>query len=197
MRTIHVEKILETIATKYEPFSQEVDFQYRFADEILEQYPGSHVFLECLPYPSASSVRVDICVIYGDKRYLFELKYKVRNQAVDLSCYDYVKDIRKIEKLNGMSKDFSGFAIFLTNRSIFWRGSDNTTSNYYPFQLKDGNELKGTLDWQGNREKKGEGRQDPIQLDGRYRLKWTDYCKAPIQRCKKGNQKLRYLIVSI
>ena len=59
-------------------------------------------------------------------------------------------------------------------------------SLYYSFQLKDGKELKGTLDWQANREKKGKGRQGPITLNGCYRLHWRDYCESSMVGCHEG-----------
>lgn len=151
-----MEEILEEINKDGVVFSKEIQFQFAFAEKLKEKYKESKVeiILENLSYitngKNKEKIYSDIVVKLNDYYYPIELKFKTADKtvvyhngekafytfnqgAVESGCYDFIKDIKRIETLFetdsknikytslGNSPQFKrGFVILLTNYDKYY-----------------------------------------------------------------------------
>jgi hypothetical protein len=202
-------EILEDFGSKGIIFRNERGFQYKLAREIEKRHPKCVLFLEGRPLREARDLNYDICVSNKEIEYYIELKYKtaellvsdfvLKNQvAQDVSCYDFIYDVWKLEQVV-MTGNAVGYAILLTNDSLYWRGPQSDEAAYYPFRLGENRkriEKKERLSWLKNKEKKGPSRQADIILERNCILEWSDYCEFDGSLTSKNNQ-FRYLLVEV
>ena len=207
---------MKELAEKRELFFSEADFQFSLAWHIKEKHEEYEVFLE---YPfnickkdkkgnyNKNTIYLDIVLKNNDKFIPIELKYKTKElhygkynlknqEAKDLGCYDYLKDIQRIEYFKESNKDSfdSGYAILLTN-DMGYTKKPNSNAGYKEFSLSDGEIKFGNLDWSETiSEGTKKGREEPIKLNNQYHLNWNSY--SNIKEVEK-NSVFKYLLVKI
>lgn len=191
-------------------FHSEADFQLALGWYLHETVPDSQVRLEFKPFES-ENMYLDIWLqttlgIAIELKYLTrELKveregelFALRNQsAQDIRRYDFIMDIRRLERVvnhSGLAE--VGFVVLLTNDPSYWgspqRGWENRTDG--AFRIHEGRVIKGEMEW-SERASEGtkKGREESISLRGSYELNWRDY--STFNEEKYG--KFRYLLVEV
>lgn len=173
-------------------FTSEADLQLELAWIIKQKHPDSIVRLEYCPEFN-SNMHIDILVILNNKWIPIELKYKTGeihytdkngckynlklHSAHDYGCYDYIKDISRIESIrdNKPDKFEKGYTIFITNDDIYINGP-RKNSSYTPFSLQQNRKINSNekLNWLGNKAV-DEKHKAPIILKDTYYINWQEY----------------------
>jgi len=199
-------------------FHHEADLQHALAWYLHQQYPNARLRLERRfageEFPgSTDDVYLDIWLELNDATIPIELKYKTaklsgdwedesfnlrRHSAQDVSRYDFINDIARIETVMDAEECEYGIVLLLTNDHLYWQPPTRNNVVDYEFRLTNGKVLEDELSWN---EDVGEGtvgkkREDPIILDGAYELDWRDY-EYSIPSNSKGNDEFRYLLVEV
>jgi hypothetical protein len=203
-------RVLISLSEKRPIFHSEADFQHSLAWELREHYPGCQIRLETKVHGAGTKVYLDILCEYQGRKYAIELKYKtlafdcfvngeqfyLSNQgAQDTGRYDVLKDIQRLEEmvLRGVADE--GTLIFLTNDKSYYiePGKEMKTVDQ-DFRIHHGKTVNGQLRW-GEQTGKGtmKNREEPIQLEGSYRMNWQSY--SNINNTSKGE--LRYLLIPV
>lgn len=202
---------LRALQVKRKVFHSEADFQHALAWEMQWRCDSWRVRLEtAISLQDDPTRRIHLDLIVRDPRdgtsVAVELKYPTAKLEVeydreeyqltsqgarDLTGYDVLKDIRRIEQLVSEGKATSGIAILLTNDPLYWQEPNHRRqTNADAFRLHQGRTIAGSRDWRlgtgdGTR---GQDRKDPIELQGSYFLDWKDYSQLD------GNRgRFRYL----
>jgi hypothetical protein len=202
---------IETLSHKRKVFHSEADFQFALAWEIHEQNPDSQVRLEYSPAGITPVVHIDICVLLNNEVIPIELKYLKKklkfqendeqfdlrdNGAQDISRYDFLKDVQRIEHfrqtLPGIKQ---GYVILLTNDPVYWKtGNNNNNTIDSSFRIEEGKFITGKLAWS---EHAGpgtmKGREKPIEIEGCYPVQWHDF--SFVNSSSAGT--FRYLIIDV
>jgi len=190
---IDIGDILRTLAQQRPLFHSEADFQHAFAWEIHRRLPDASVRLEFPFQVGGKSAHLDIWIAQRDTALAIELKYKTRKFSVefasekfnllnqsaqDVGRYDFLKDIQRLEQIVADRPGTVGYAILLTNESLYWRPQKDSSQQDTAFRLHQGRVVYGQLKWQ---ETAGlgstEGRTNPITLRSEYSLNWEDYSR--------------------
>lgn len=174
-------------------YHSETDFQFTMAWYIQQIYKNAKVRLEYSYKDNNRHLYLDIYVSLSGKVYGIELKYKTKcaqicckhetfelaeHGAVGNALYDYWKDVQRLEYLIQKKVIHHGYAIFLTNESAYWE-EPKRAANYDSFRIQNNREIKGILNWSGNRTPKGatEKRNSPIKVINNYTISWKEYSK--------------------
>lgn len=199
-------------------FHQKADFQHELAWQLHQSHPESRVRLERrvtnndLP-GSTGDACVDVWVDGAEATVPIELKYKPhkfegrwgveqfelrRHSAQDVSRFDFIDDIARLESLVAASPIDYGVAILLTNDHLYWEPPTRDDVVDAEFRIHDGRTLEGTLSWA---DEVGAGtvtqkRDRPIELSDTYELKWQDY-EYDIPSDPKLHTEFRYLLVRV
>lgn len=185
-------------------FHSEADFQHALAWCMHKSIPGCRVRLECRPFPH-EAMYLDIWL--PEIGVALELKYRTRQLSLhckgesfelcdqrsqDSGCYDYLKDIQRLEKLRSLPNARAGFAILLTNDPWYWKHPSRQSTNDAAFRLHEGRTITGEMAW-SERASAGtkKGHEAPIRLSGTYELNWQEYSSTGNGR----NQRFRYLLI--
>ena len=199
---------MRTLASKRPVFHSEADFQHALAMQIAGAEPGVQIRLEYRPF-SHERIYLDLWVSEGSRKLAIELKYKTRaasidwlgerfdlaNQgAQDLGAYDVWKDVQRVESVCAQREDVDGYVIFLSNDTTYWSEPASDVTVGSAFRLHEGRVAGGGLFWASHA---GEGtmknRENPVVLNGTYRIAWHDY-----SRLGSGPElTLRYTIIPI
>jgi hypothetical protein len=193
--SVDLDAVLDDLARLRPVFHSEADFQLALAWHIQQRDPAILVRLETRP---ADGVHLDLALTRPDlgQTTAIELKYLTRlwsgdvgaehyalknHGAQDIRAYDVVKDIARVEKFIADQPGADGVVIVLANDSSYWRPAKaNDTSNAASFRISEGVVLSGTRVWGPNT---GAGtmkaRESPLNLTGRYELRWSDYSILP------------------
>lgn len=156
-------------------------------------------------YDWNSEIRLDIVVIKDNEFLPVEIKYKtkrishpiifkrfdknvqdvniLKNQsAQDLGCYDFWKDVRRIEiiKKNYQDNVKGGIALFLTNDNYYWNGNIKESTACYNFRLS---EMNQTLKKKWTNDVSIKVKHPNFNLDKSYKSEWID--KKIFQDCPK------------
>jgi hypothetical protein len=198
---------MSALSARRNAFWSEADFQFELAQELLTMFPSTQIRLE-RPFGIVTSRQnryyVDIVVVEPNgASHLVELKYKTvattitdingekiilqNHSAHDFGCYDYLKDISRIEQLKQKNNNLkNGFAIMLTNDSSYY--TPKIGAAYDMFRIYQGATKSGKLNWLPTR--KGTllayGNRHNFSLSGSYTMNWLSY-----------NNNFRYLITEI
>jgi len=188
--------ILETLRGKRPVFHSEADFQFALAWEIQLAYRQAELRLE---YPPAHDPgkRIDIFVRMDGCAYPIELKYAQKKLEVtyagedyclknhgaqDLTAYDFVKDICRVEEFAGQLPGFQcGYVIWLTNDPYLWREPTTPAAGYAQFSVHSGAVKQGCMAWgesMGIGTTKGRG---PLALRGSYPIIWNKYSNFDVR----------------
>ncbi len=214
---IDLHKILERLSNERPIFHSEADFQHALAWKIHKEVPNVSIRLE-RPFRGVRDDKgnskpwyIDIFCFEGKEKLAIELKYKTKalevthkgerfiltNQsAQDVSRYDFIKDIVRLERLYTSGEIDKGFALFLTNDELYWKEPRwrYKRTNDYEFRIHEGRFLSGTLKWAkstGQGTKKG--REDPLKIGYSYRFHWRTYSQLPLGKYRE----FKYLLVKV
>ena len=201
-------RTLRQLATQRPIFHSERDLQHALAWEIQRQHPEARLRLEPRP---RRGIHLDLLVCLGERRTAVELKYLAaaflgtcddeaydlpNRGAQDISRYDVVKDIVRIEALLADGYVDDGYVVALTNDGSYWRPNRRTDTVDNAFRVHDGRRLHGTLAWSplaGNGTTRG--RETPLALAGRYDCRWQDYSR--ISNTNGQLVEFRYLLLGV
>lgn len=153
--------------------------------------------------------KVDIWAEKNGEHLAIEVRYKtallqtiyegteihLKNQAAhDISRYDFIRDLSKLEKIVEAIPDVKGFALLLTNDRVYWQPPRKHDSVDKDFHLYDGRILTGICKW-GDLASPGTtlGREEPIHLTRTYQLKWQPYLQLGMQK----NQRFEALLIEV
>jgi hypothetical protein len=185
---------MSVLAEERPIFHSEADFQHALAWALHRQYPSGSVRLEYKPFPG-ERFYLDMWVRVGDEACAFELKYPTRGidvsvaserfvlkdqAAQDITRYDFVKDLVRLERVVETGLATSAVAILLTNDSAYWKESLRPSSVDAAFRIAEGRTLTGTLTWASHAGLGTmRGRETPLDLIGSHLIRWTDYSAFP------------------
>ena len=200
-----MEGVLKELAKKRPIFHSEADFQHSLAVELREKFKDNEDYGIRLELPQnigESYGHVDIVIIKNAVPKVFiELKYKTEKctiqhecewfklkkaNAPDSGCYQFVKDIARIEELT-KSNQCEGFAIFLTNSMSYLkngRGTQYENFSFFKNELCSGR-LHGII-----KTRKGADPNKYVDIKGNYKFNWKEYSQIP-------NESFKYLLIYI
>ncbi len=114
--------------------------------------------------------------------------------AQDISRYDFIKDISRLEECIDKLPNAIGYAIFLTNDPSYWKNLPRKTDTQDKnFRIHEGRVIQGTLNWKESTSKGTmKGREEPITLKRSYKLNWRDYSNLGVK-----NGIFKYLLVKV
>lgn len=180
-----------TIKEKYQKEIKKIFLEYPFEDNnIKENKEHKHLDIlivfkngNCIPielkykttYPKAYNKKGG--KIYKDNE--FAIKFKVKDQqAKNYGCYNYIKDIKRIELFKKKNNNFKeGYAIMLTNDERYSKKIKNYDENKYDyskFSIHEGRKgISGELNWKNPKSK-----YPSIKLTGKYDIEWDHYQKV-------------------
>lgn len=101
--------------------------------------------------------------------------------AQDISGYDVVKDICRVEQFTDQRQGWNGAVICLSNDPYYWRPQTHErATNADAFRLTDGTVLRGVRAW-GRLTGAGTkaGRERHLHLRRAYGLSWDPYSLMP------------------
>ena len=168
-----LQDIIKGFADDGKVFSNESQFQFELAWAIAKKSNCFKVNFEYLFELSESKKKayIDLTIENENKKvYAIELKYKTPDKecvykcnnkkthtfaqgAEDCGCYDYLKDVERLEALVNKEKDVEkGFAIILTNSSKYYvHPKPNHTYYWENFFLKNEKTIERKLYWKDPR----------------------------------------------
>lgn len=206
---LDIAEILIALAAQRPIFHSEADFQHAFAWEIHRRLPNASIRLEFPVRPLNKQLFLDVWVAQGDAIFAVELKYKTRalsvyigdeqfalkdQSAQDIGRYDFIKDIQRLEQIVAGRKNVVGYAILLTNDSAYWKPPRDRLTVDASFRLHQGRTLRGTLSWSAAAsEGTTRSREQPLRLDGTYRVPWESYSQPSNKSCGS----FRYLAIKV
>ncbi len=188
---LSIPEVMKALGTQRPIFHSEADFQHAFAWEIQRRLPNASIRLERPVSPKNRQLHLDVLITLETKLFAIELKYKKRDlecqvggeqfvlrgdSAEDCGRYDFIKDIERLEQIVWSEDNATGYAILLTNDSLYWTRARDADPIDRAFRLHDGSMLNGTLSWSA---RAGKGttasRERPLNLQGSYKPQWEDY----------------------
>jgi hypothetical protein len=211
-------ELMQKLSRERPIFHSEADFQHALAWQMHVESSESRIRLE-YPLDHEKSGHLDVLLVDGNRELAFELKYKKRNflavvqqeiyslrtdSAEDIGRYDYLKDAQRLEEFVSSRPNASGYAILLTNDSLYWRPSPRQTASD-AFRVTQGRRITGTLTWSATAGQGTiRGRESPITLRGTYYCSWKDYSEfGPTDYVIGGDRisvpgtKFRYLLFEV
>jgi hypothetical protein len=209
---IDLNGILGTLCNTRPIFHSEADFQHALAWQIHQQCPTACIRLE-YPFSPSEPDHLDIFAFGSDCSLAIELKYKTRrlfatidgeifrlkdHSAQDCGRYDFVSDIERLEQFVSSHPECIGYAILLTNDSLYWDPPRSVVTVDASFRVHEGRLLHGTLGW-GEMASKGttKSRERAIAIKGTYNLSWRDYREVKPSTYVRGYRRFRYLMVMV
>jgi len=104
-------------------------------------------------------------------------QYRLKDQsAQDISRYDFLKDVQRLEQVVAVHPNSIGYAVLLTNDSAYWKKPVNHSTVDADFRLYDGRVVEGVLAWGVNAsDGTKKDREQSLELQGKYQLRWSDY----------------------
>ena len=113
----------------------------------------------------------------GSPRSVYVLK---EQGAKDQGCYNYLKDIMRIEEFRDKADKFiEGYTIKITGEMSYLRPPIKVNCTYAEFSIDDGSIKTGCMNWSTNTGKGTmRGMEAPIVLTGMYPINWKEYSKV-------------------
>ena len=205
--TLDLRSILSRLAQSRPVFHSEADFQHALAWECRQSAPDVPVRLEYRLPLDGPRTYADLWLRDPDGPTYVELKYWTRrldvevdgerfgltNQAAqDLSRYDFIRDLERVEGAVHAELARLGYVIALTNDSGYWSPPRPGTVDA-AFRLHDGRKLHGEFGWAPHAGAGTmRGRERPLAVTGRYTCRWETYSQLGIE----GGE-FRYLFVRV
>jgi len=190
-------------------YHSEDHLKMALAAELSKMYGEKRVRLEWMPN---SKMKVDIGVRREDVTIPIELKYKTdsttveddtfdetftlsRQGAHDRAHYRFFEDVRRVEKIVSQQGRY-GYVVLLTNDSNYWT-EPSQSALYDEFRIHEGVTRVGNLNWSEIKPwMVSSGHDDSIDLNGKYRIEWTDFDYRDDISFSK-NERFRYLVLRI
>ena len=161
---LDIETIMRALARDRPLFHSEADFQHALAWRMHEAMPDSGIRLEYKPpgkriYLDLWLERIGVAIElkYRTRKPALKRKlalehngeaFELRNQSAnDISRYDFMKDIQRLESLSGIPRAKAGFAIFLTNDHLYWNEPARRDTVDASFHMNEGRQLRGEMAW--------------------------------------------------
>ncbi len=132
---LEISEVLSSLAKQRPVFHSEADFQHAFAWEIHQRLPSDALVRLELPVQVRQQfLHIDVWVVYQNATLSVELKYKTRRLTVhigneqyrlkdqsaqDISRYDFLKDVQRLEQVVAVHPNSIGYAVLLTNDSAY------------------------------------------------------------------------------
>jgi hypothetical protein len=199
---IEIDLVMQELGASSPVFTSEWDFQKKLVKAVERRLPDARFECPC----RFERIRIDLGIYLGGSTAVIELKYKTRKFDVILdgkhfalkntsvrpeARYDFVKDIKRLERYVRCEAGSVGWAIILTNDHLLWElGSGGISEE---FCIADGLRMSGTCKWKdGCAAGRHHPRQDNLNLAGTYNLRWAEYSDLP-GKCGR----FRYLAVKI
>ena len=230
LQTADVERVLAELSRERPVFHSEADFQLALAFKMQRMYPQLAIRMDRTEIIDNKKLRIDVVAHQNGQTTLMELKYltcalriqvrfaeeeyeayNIQNHAAQPPYrYKFLKDIRRLELLveRYMLKghDAAGYAILLTNDSMYWKEPSRDEVIDYAFRLHEGRTIAGgeVLQWdkRASADTKA-NREQPIVLHWSYTLQWRDYSELtpplakPVVGRRINHGKFRYLLVRV
>ncbi len=206
---IDITRVLRELAVKRPVFHSEADFQHALAWEIHQRWPECSMRLEFKPPHLENPIYLDIWADGGDKVLALELKYKTRRTQLQargenfdllhhgahpLGRYDFLKDVVRLEMVTESRSDICGYAILLTNDSMYWTAPKGIPANDASFRVHEGRLVRGKLAWgEGYAPSTIRNRESSLDIRGSYPSVWQEY--SEVSGSALG--RFRYLLVNV
>ena len=190
---LNIHDLMHRLSLQRPIFHSEADFQFSLAWLIKETYPDCEIRLEFVPEFNPN-LHLDILVILEGKWIPIELKYTTKkciknideelyilkeHGAKDQGCYNYLKDIMRIEEFRAKSNKFiEGYTIKITSEISYLKPPIKEMCTYASFSIHEGSVKTGNMEWSINTgvgTKKG--LENPIVLTDIYPIHWKMYSK--------------------
>ena len=206
---INLRDTLALLAAERPVFHSEADFQHALAWLIHERNPAARIRLE---YRLSEQERecLDLWVQDDECALAMELKYPTRlltaeyageqfwlknHSARDITRYDFIKDICRLERSVLARPGVTGYAVLLTNDSGYWTLPAHTETIDAAFRLHEAAQLSGTLAWAAHTGAGTmDGREAALELRGSYEMSWHDYSTVG---SNPNEGRFRYLLVRV
>ncbi|GGA80215.1 hypothetical protein [Ornithinibacillus halotolerans] len=178
--------------------------QFDFRDKLASELRTSGYSVEINKWFEED--RVALFASKGNEKIAIELRYKTAllrtiykdnriylsdQRAQDVSRYDYLRDLSKMEEVVKQNPEVKGFTILLTNDHLYWSPPKKENPVDEAFRIHDGATISGTLTW---REEASFGttlgREEPITFSNTYQMKWQPYVELGDDK----NEEFRVLI---
>lgn len=189
---IDIKKIFESLGEYKKFFKSEKDLKLSLIYEIKKIYPNVSATPEYSKYKLGRK-NIDVVIEIGGKIIPIELRYKTdcctiddngqiknlkRHGAYLQGRYDFIKDIKNIEKCKKNIPNFLiGYAIMITNDKNYYQEVKNLKdTNDRDFRIDEGKFLQGTLNWkQDTSPGTMKNRTKPLILSSKYTIRWKNY----------------------
>lgn len=114
--------------------------------------------------------------------------------AQDISRYDYISDLQKLERVTKQRQGVKGYAILITNDHLYWEHPRKQNTVDEAFHIHDRHVVTGVCSW---KEEASPGttsaRENPIRFTNSYVMKWKPYLTLGT----KKNEQFQALVVEI
>lgn len=153
--------------------------------------------------------KVDIWAERGSERIIIEVRYKTallqtihNNQhvhlkkqlAYDISRYDFISDLGKVESIVRSHPGLKGYALLITNDRKYWLPPMHSGTVDEEFLVHEGRLVAGQCAWKEEAsEGTTHGREDAVRLQGEYPLHWQPYLTLGPDK----NQQFQSLLVEV
>ncbi len=212
MTKIDVEASLLKLKKDRPIFHSEADFQHALAWQIHKDNPNARVRLEVPSERKDKREHIDIVIGNQKEICAIELKYKKTridiwhnsekidlrpDQAQDISRYDFIKDLVRLEQYVSKKSGHLGYAIMLTNDHLYEQ-KESKGKNSKDFFLYEKRILKKNTPMKWNKDTSPgtlKGRENSLTLKNNYKLNWKDY--SIITEIPKKKRRFRYLLIKV
>lgn len=205
-----VREALTALSERRPVFHSEADLQHELARQIISIDPEVEMRLERpVRLSGARPIYLDAMLRRDGKQYALELKYITSKldvtidgeefllkaqSAQDLSRYDILKDITRIERLVEAEVVSGGMSVNISNERSLWQEAHRSGTLDEAFRLDHGRTITGSLGWgDGVGVGTARGREAALNIAGSYTLDWVKY--SEIEAPKNGD--FRMLIAEI
>lgn len=213
MTTKTMKELLEGLARTRQIFQSEGDFQHALARTMEQngwtvrlEYPvrieEKPVYVDIMAKRKKASSKVAIELKYKkadldvtlDVLQWGEEKFALRDQfAQPIARYEFLRDVARLERMVAGQEDVSkGYAIFLSNNSLYWTAPRKLHPIDEKFRLQRDTIGPGVLKWQPSC-KTSEGKP-AIKFKKRYILQWRYYSELAIE---SPNREFKYLLIEV
>jgi len=189
---LDLSNVMHRLAQTRPVFHSEADFQHALAWQLHTDHPDARIRPE-YPFFAGKKMYLDIWYELNRRPTAIELKYPtkrtsitttanerfdlVQHGAQDVTRYDIVKDVVRVEQVIDAVPKSAAAAIVLTNDPSFWNPSPKVVPTIdAAFRIHEGQVLHGSCAWAENAGPgTTRGRTEILKVRGRYPIKWQDY----------------------
>jgi hypothetical protein len=153
--------------------------------------------------------KIDIWAEKGTEMMAIEVRYKTallqtiyegthihlkKQGAQDISRYDYISDLGKVERVVENRPDIKGYALLITNDHLYWQQPKKQYSVDEAFHIHHGHVVKGKCAWKEEASNgTTTGREEPVRLSNSYKMNWQPY----LELGEKKNELFQALLVEV